>query len=199
MRMATYQATLRAIQPIIEPLFDALHRGLDHANELHERSGYRRDRDGHYWAHAVRRFMADQMSDLGLLAESETSDRPALPLSSLYLRHGGVELRIFRGDVLPSGELQVPIPGKSPGRQAFWRQEPMLEGMQTDNILVIWSDDAGQLREPLVLARPVGGDHRRESLRLQWRGPLERRMGEMRAADLDELRPTWEMPELGDG
>jgi hypothetical protein len=54
------------------------------------------------------------------------------------------------------------------------------------------------LVEPLTMARPVGGDHRRHSLQLSWEGPLSSQMATLRAADLDELRPAAEYPMLGD-
>ena len=69
--------------------------------------------------------------------------------------------------------------------------------MDTDNLLLLWRDNQGVLVEPLTLVRPVGGDHRRDSLTLSWRGKLSREMADMRAADLDGLRPDADWGRLG--
>jgi hypothetical protein len=71
-------------------------------------------------------------------------------------------------------------------------------GMDTVNLLLLWQDDAGVLLDPMTLVKPLGGDHRRDSLRVQWMGKSSRRMALMRAADLNELEPDHEYREIGE-
>jgi hypothetical protein len=197
MRMLSYVETLRVIQPIIPPIFAALRFGLSSAEQIHERGRFDRKRDSHFYAHAVRRSAADYLTRAGLLAEAEDDDRPELAMSSLLVRHPGVALRVYRSQPSSKGELTIPVPGRSRAKQAFWRQEQALDGMEMDNILLLWRDDEGVLVEPLTMARPVGGNHERRSLRLSWEGSLSSQMATLRAADLDQLRPAVEYPMLG--
>lgn len=198
MLMATYQETLRVIQPIIMPIFRALRTGLEGAASLHERDRLTRTRDPWFWAHAARRKAADELKASGLLVESERGERPLLPMSGLLVRYRTVAIRIYKTSLAPSGQVIVPVPGRSRVKQSFWRQDPTLDGMEQDNLLVLWRDDAGTLVDPLTLVRPIGGSHRRDSLQLDWVGPLSEHMASLRAADLDELCPTTEQPRLGD-
>jgi hypothetical protein len=70
--------------------------------------------------------------------------------------------------------------------------------MKTDNLLLIWRDDRGTLMDPMILVRPLRGDHRKESLQINWSGRLSRNMTDLRADDLDELVPDIEYRALGD-
>jgi len=200
MHMATYRETLRVIQPIITPTFRALRVGLEGTASLHEREGLGRTRDPWFYAHAARRKAADELKECGLLVESPRGGRPLHAMSGLLVRFKTVAIRIYRTSLTPSGQVIVPIPGRSRRKQRFWRQEqdPTLDGMEQDNLLLLWRDDAGTLVDPLTLVRPIGGSHRRDSLQLDWRGPLSEHMASLRAADLDGLRPTIEYPRLGD-
>src|SRR5262249_20737268 len=109
-------------------------------------------------------------------------------------------VRLLRPRTTRRGRLEIPLPGRSAARQRFWRQEAgsALPGMETDNLLLLWTDTAGILDEPLLLVRPLGGDQRRRSLKLDWVGRLERSMAGSRVEDLDELMPAVEYPRLGD-
>jgi hypothetical protein len=198
MHMTTCQEALRVIQPIIKPIFSGLRRGLEAAATLHERDGLTRQRDPWFWAHAARRKAADELAASGLLLESETRDRPQLAMSGLLIRYRSVAIRIFKADLTPGGHVIVPVPGRSRDKQMFWRQDQTLEGMEQDNLLLLWTDDAGTLVDPLTLVRPRWGSHRRDSLQLDWEGPLSEHMASLRVADLDELRPDVEYPRLGD-
>ena len=195
--MATYAASVAALQPIVVPVFDALQAGLDAATEHHAHAGFARHRDPWYFAHTVRRVAAERLRNLGVLAEAEDADRPYLALSGLLIFHRDRAVRVLRSQETRTGEIEVPVPGRSAARQRFWHQEPALDGMDTDNLLLLWRDDDGVLVEPLTLVRPVGGDHRRDSLALSWRGTLSREMAAMRAADLDELQPDAAWGRLG--
>ncbi|MEU8061745.1 hypothetical protein [Microbispora bryophytorum] len=197
--MGTYAEVVRTLQPIIVPVFSAVGIGLEAAQEEHATRKFRRSDDPHYYLHTVRRVAVDRLTGQGLQAMNEEADRPLLPLSSILVFYKGIALRVLRPEVHPSGETVIPVPGRSHARQAFWRQDAgsALPGMETDNILLLWTDSDGVLDEPMTLVRPLGGDHRRNSLRLHWKGKLAREMANLRAADLDELRPDVEYRHMG--
>jgi hypothetical protein len=195
--MSSYQQTLRALRPIITPVFESIKKGLNAANQAHGPGGFSRRRDPHYYAHTVRRTAADVLREQGLLAEADQSDRPELGLSGLLIRHDGVALRILRSGLSAAGQVVIPIPGRSEARQAFWRQESALPGMEADNILLLWRDEVGELVEPMFLIRPLGGTYRRDSLIIDWTGRLTSGMAYLRAADLDELQPDMVQGQLG--
>lgn len=112
----------------------------------------------------------------------------------------GLAVKVLHTVKDEAGNFIIPIPGRSKDRQAFWSQAAgsALPGMQTDNMLLLWCDDMGELIDPMLLVRPLGGNHRRYSLRFEWAGKLSRDMARLRAADLDELRPAVEYRQLGD-
>lgn len=188
MRMATYQQTLRRIQPIVPILFDALQDGLNEGLDEHERKQIRRSGDPHYFAHGVRRVVCERLRDKGLLVTDLEAEKSALAMSGIQVLHNGAFLWVFR-----SAE-QVPLP-TSKRKQRFYRQEPTLDG--SDNLLLLWHDTDGTLADPMHVIRPLGGDHQRRNLKLDWTGKLSRRMATMRARDLDELHPDHKWTELG--
>jgi hypothetical protein len=137
--------------------------------------------------------------DQGIQAVEENSGRPLLTLSGLLIRHRGFAVKVLRPQESKSGQVAIPVPGRSRRRQSFWRQDAgsAIPGLETDNLLLLWRDNAAELVDPMILVRPVGGDHRRDSLRVNWHGPLSRSMTTLRAADLDELEPTVDNQQLG--
>ena len=196
MPVVSYQAAVRVLQPIIDPIFDALQYGLDEATQEHVRRRFLRQDDPWYFLHSARRSALDQLVRLGLAVTVDDGDRSLLNLSGLLVRHGDLALRILRPEVDSAGRELVPLPATT-ALQAYFRQRP-LPGMEgTDNLLLIWSDDQGTVKDPARLVRPVGGDARRDSLRLAWDGPLARGMVHLRAKDLDELQPEHEQRTLG--
>ena len=192
MRMASYQQTLRRLQPIVPILFDSLQSGLTMSREDHERKKIKRTGDPHFFAHTVRRETCEKLRAKGLLVTDPEEERSALARSSIQVQHNGVLLWVFR-----SQDGQIPLP-VSPLKQRYYRQEPTLEGW--DNLILLWADDDAVLRDPMHLIRPLGGDHRRASLRTDWSGPLARRMANMRVEDLNVLQPEHQSAKLeGDG
>lgn len=198
MHMGTYPEILRRIQPAMKPLFGALQGGIDLANEMHGLEGFDRMQDTHFWAHTVRRRACDLLKADGLQADLETEVKH---LSAILVQYNGVWMRVLRPEIRRSREL-VPLPGRSKPRQAFYRQDPVLDdldGVASDNILFVWRDKDGKVREPVRLIRPLGGDHRRRNLRLDWEGELRSEMADLRATDLDALRPVVTYQQLGTG
>lgn len=192
MHVMTYAASIRALQPIILPTFEALQNGLNAAAEDHTRRSLIRKGDPWFYAHTVRRVASESLQAKGLQALDEGGRRPLLALSGLLVLHAGLAVRVLRAE--RADELHaIPVPGRSKRRQRFWRQEPLpgmaLPGMEASNLLLLWDDQDNQVMEPLTVALPLGGDHRRDSLRLAWAGRLTKEMARLRVADLDELEP----------
>ncbi|MFC7660882.1 hypothetical protein ACFQ34_00645 [Pseudonocardia benzenivorans] len=194
--MGTYQEVVRRLQPIIGPLHTSLQQGISYAETLHGPEGFDRKIDLHFWAHTARRRAADLLREAGLNAEVEGQ---VSRLSAILVQYNNVWLRVLRPEI-HKGRVRVPVPGRSATRQAFYRQDPVLEDLEgpaADNILLLWQDEAGMLREPMTLVRPTGGDHLRRNLTLDWMGDMELRMASLRAADLDALQPRVMYRQIG--
>lgn len=198
MHVITYQRAVGELRPVIEPLFEALTQGIAYANDLHTSKPFRRRLDPWFYSHAVRRVACDVLRDHGLQAELDGSDSPLHPLSGILVFYRGMALKVLRPTVTSNGTALLPLPGRSARRQAFWRQEQALPEMDTENLLLVWRDEDGSLVDPVALARPLGGDHRRANLKVHWEGSLSRSMAELREEDLDGLQPYRYYPQLGD-
>jgi hypothetical protein len=204
MHMTTYREAVEAFQPVIDPLFAALIKGLEEAQKDHASKEIDRKDDPHFYLHIARRIACRELAANGLTAINETSSKPGRPLlgmSGILIPFKGLAVKVLHTQLDKHQQDMIPIPGQSRDRQAFWRQEAgsALPGLETDNLLLLWRDDLGKLVEPMYLVRPLGGDHRRGSLVFQWKGKLERQMAHLRASDLDELQPDVEYRQLGDG
>jgi hypothetical protein len=197
MRVVSYQYAVRLLQPIIEPIFDALQYGLDEAAAEHARRRFERATDPWYFLHSARRSAFERLAADGLAETVDDGDRSLLNLSGLLVRYQSLAIRILRPEPGTGGRAQVPLP-MTRALQSFYHQQPLpgLEG--TDNLVLTWTDDLGVLADPLILARPVGGDTHRDSLLLDWDGPLSRSMARLRVRDLDELQPEHQYGSLGD-
>ncbi len=193
--MGSYTEAIKGLQPVVKPVFEALTLGLSAAADQHARANFLRGDDPWYYLHTVRRVVCEQLKKDGLQATLDGS-RFALPLSGVLLLYGGYAVRVLHAEGgAERRRPRIPIPGRSRPRQAFWRQEPF-DGLKTENLLLIWQDDAGLLVDPMLLARPAAGDHRRHSLRLHWDGKLSLSMADTRVADLDELVPQHQYSQI---
>ena len=190
MQMISYTGALRVLQPTIRPIFAALDKGLAVAGAHHADQKLARSDDPHYYAHTVRRVACEELNKKGLHARLEDG-RPQVALSAIIVHHAGVAMRVMRPPVTGGGEFQIPIPGRSVPKQAFWCQVPMIPGIETDNLLLLWGDKEGSLLDTMKLVRTWHGDHRRRSLEVHWRGSLTKQMASMRAADLDHLHADY--------
>ena len=139
----------------------------------------------HYYLHTVRRVAVKQLQGDGLQAIDDNSNRPLLALSSILIPYRGFAVKVLHTRKDDAGNSPCSRSQDPPrDRQAFWRQAAgsALPGMETDNMLLLWCDDMGELVDPMLLVRPLGGDHRRYSLRFEWAGRLSRDMARLRAA-----------------
>lgn len=189
--VVSYPDAVRLLQPVIDPVFDALQYGLDEAAAEHVRRGFERATDPWYFLHSARRSTFERLRPLGLVETVDDGDRSLLNLSGLLVRHRELVVRILR----PDYDGGPPLPA-SRALQAFYHQHPIPGFEGTDNLVLIWTDSDGVVDDPMTLARPVGGDSRRDNLRLAWDGPLSRDMARLRARDLDELQPQHEWGSL---
>jgi hypothetical protein len=199
--MTTYRQAVRVLQPVIEPAYEALRDGLRQASTDHTEKAFVREHDPHYYLHTVRRVAVQKLQSKGLQAILENSNKSRLAMSSILIPYRGLAVKVLHTRKHEGGQLIIPVPGRSKERQKFWRQEAgsALPGMETDNMLLLWVDELGELEDPMLLVRPTGGDHRRYSLRFDWAGELSRDMARLRAADLDELTPAYEYQQMGGG
>jgi hypothetical protein len=198
MHMSTFGEAVTGLQPIIKPVFESLEAGLTAAADQHANARFVRFDDPWYYLHTVRRVVCERLRADGLQATLDGS-RFALPLSGVLVIYGGYVVRVLHaeGGATGSGPT-IPIPGRSKAKQSFWAQEPF-DGMpRSENLLLLWQDNAGELVDPMLLVSPRGGSHRRHSLTLNWDGKFYRRMADMRAADLNELEPDHKYEQLGD-
>jgi hypothetical protein len=197
MHMVTYARALRTMQPIIDPLYEALVIGLRGAGEVHTTHGLARADDPWYYVHTARRLACEHLRSLGIQAENDETGRPLLAMSGIMIYYRDLAIRVLHTQPragTTDKPAEIPLPGHSIPRQHFWGQHSALPGLQTDNHLLLWLDKDGVLVDRMTLIRPLSGDHRRSSLRLHWEGPVLRQMAQARAADLDELLPDVEYP-----
>jgi hypothetical protein len=194
--MVSYGQAVRTLQSIIDPVFDGIQHGLKVANDEHARLGLKRGDEPWFYLYFVRRLACQRLREQGLQA-TEDDGRFRYPMSALVVPFKEYIVRIYHSDASPDQKPEIPVPGHSRTRQEFWRQEPF-DGMRTHNLLLIWRDDQGTLVDPMTLIRPLGGDHRRETLRVHWTGRLSRNMTDLRAEDLNELVPDSENLALGE-
>lgn len=195
--MGSYSQGVRALQDIIAPLYGALEHGLAVSSEYHaDRSLLRRD-DPWFYLHMVRRIAVERLRAEGIQPVKDETGAPLLALSGIMLLHRGLAVRVLHAQAAPGMAPDVPTPGRSQSKQAFWHQQPALPGLQTDNHLLLWQDEDGTLSERMEFVRPLSGDYQRSNLEVEWRGPLFKRLGMLRAADLDELQPDYQTLQLG--
>jgi hypothetical protein len=195
MSMTSYGGALNALHPIMNTVFQSLDEGLEEAQTYHTAKSYQRSDDPHFYLHAARRHACTVLNEAGLSA-SLVDDSAKLNMSGILVQHRGFAVRILHTQQDSKGRVQLPIPGRSKQRQGFWAQQPPIPGLETDNLLLLWLDVDGALVDPMILLRPLGGDHRRGTLRLEWRGKVARGMTTMQAEDLNVLEPDWQVGRL---
>ncbi|MBC8991466.1 hypothetical protein H9X95_15030 [Micromonospora chalcea] len=193
--MASYGRALAALHPIIDTLYRSLEEGLEESQQYHTDKMYRRVDDPHFYLHAARRHACTVLEGEGLSAKL-IEEGSALNMSGILVYYNGLAVRVLHTQRDPKRKVEVPVPGRSRLRQEFWRQVPTIPGLETDNLLLLWLDEEGVLEDPMILVRPLGGDHQRANLRLDWRGKVSRDMAGRRAEDLVGLEPDWQAERL---
>lgn len=194
--MASYGRALSALHPTFATIFRSLEEGLEEAQRYHTERLYKRSDDPHLYLHLARRRACAVLEEAGLSARL-VDDSAALNMSGIQIHHRGFAVRVLHAQRALANEVEVPVPGPSRPRQEFWRQAPAIPGLETDNLLLLWSDDGGLLADPLTLVRPLGGDNFKANLQVEWRGKIYRKMAKLRAEDLVDLEPDWQAEQLG--
>lgn len=195
MHMASYGRALSALHPTFATIVRSLEEGLQEAQQYHTDRLYKRSDDPHLYLHLARRRACLVLEEAGLSAKL-VDDSVTLNMSGILIHHKGFAVRVLHAQRDGSGRVEEPVPGPSKPRQDFWRQVPAIPGLETDNLLLLWLDDGGVLEDPMILTRPLGGDHSRATLQLEWRGKIFREMTKLRAEDLVDLEPDWQAERL---
>jgi hypothetical protein len=201
MHMISYGAALAKLRPVMEELFDSFVEAAEGAVTYHVDRGLSRRDDEHFYSAVIRRLVLQDLKVKGLYLSREEDDRPRNPMSSIQIPYNGLVVWVFKALKIrdKDPQHQVPLPGSSTRKQAFWRQEPVLDltGMPMDNLLLLWSEEQGEINPTMTLVRPLGGDHRRDNLKTHWIGPLRRDMAALAVEDLNEMQASIENPMLG--
>ncbi|MGW1450989.1 hypothetical protein ACWCO3_22270 [Micromonospora sp. NPDC002411] len=177
-------------------MYRSLEEGLEESQKYHTDKMYRRTDDPHFYLHAARRHACGVLEEAGLRANL-IDESATLNMSGILVYYNGLAIRVLHTQRDEKrGTIEVPVPGRSRLRQDFWRQVPTIPGLETDNLLLLWLDKDGALEDPMILVRPLGGDHQRANLRLDWRGKVSRDMAARRADDLVGLEPDWQATRL---
>jgi hypothetical protein len=136
----------------------------------------------------------DAQEDAGEAYAFET-----LPNNGLSLTYRGDHLYVLR--ILKALEGQLPAPGASRARQAFWQQQLLFdydapsaaELRPSLNLLVLWEADTAYILRRLWLVCPKVGGLTRESVAAYW-------MTEIPHPNVSRSTAGAHMPEaLGDG
>jgi hypothetical protein len=166
---------LHALAPLWPPLYTALEWATQQTQAFFDAEGAPVDR---HLAPSLVRYQAKQyLARLGHDAREEAGEAYAfqtLPNNGLSLSYRGDLLYVLR--ILKALEGQLPAPGASRARQAFWHQQLLFdydapvgaELRPSLNLLVLWGTDAAYTLRRLSLVCPKVGALTRESVAAYW-------------------------------
>jgi hypothetical protein len=166
---------LQALAPVWPPLYTALEWATQQTRAYFDAEGMPVDR---HLAPSLVRYQAKRyLARLGHDAREDDSEAYAfqtLPNNGLSLSYRGDHLYVLR--ILKALEGQLPAPGASRARQAFWQQQLLFdydapsaaELRPSLNLLVLWEADAAYTLRRLWLVCPRVGGLTRESVAAYW-------------------------------
>jgi hypothetical protein len=167
------ERVLRALAPLWPPLYTALEWATQQTRAYFDAEGTPVDR---HLAPSLVRYQAKRyLARLGHAAqEDEAYAFQTLPNNGLSLSYRGDLLYVLR--ILKALEGQLPAPGASRARQAFWHQQlifdyaapPVAELRPSLNLLVVWETSAAYTLRRLSLVCPKVGGLTRESVAAYW-------------------------------
>jgi hypothetical protein len=170
----TPERVLRALAPLWSPLYTALEWATQQTRAYFEAEGAPIDR--HLAPSLVRYQAKRQLARLGHDAQEagEAYAFQTLPNNGLSLSYRGDLLYVLR--ILKALEGQLPAPGVSRARQAFWHQQlifdyatPSAAEMRPSlNLLVLWETDAAYTLRRLSLVCPKVGALTQELVAAYW-------------------------------
>jgi hypothetical protein len=126
----------------------------------------------------VRYLVKERLLAQGQPAEDEELldyEMQNLPNNGLCMEYGRYQLRILKAD---NGEL--PIPGPSKKRQAFWNQQQLNlydaeqqgDTVPSVNLIVMWDADSNYNLASVILICPKTGGTTRDSVSNYWSIPV---------------------------
>jgi hypothetical protein len=166
---------LQALMPLWPPLYTALEWATQQTRAYFDVGGMPIDR---HLAPSLVRYQAKRhLARLGHAAQEEEGEAYAfqtLPNNGLSLSYRGDLLYVLR--ILKALEGQLPAPGASRARQAFWHQQLIFDYAAPSaaelrpslNLLVLWDTDAAYTLRRLSLVCPKVGGLTRESVAAYW-------------------------------
>jgi hypothetical protein len=165
---------LRALAPLWPPLYTALEWATQQTRAYFDIE--RAPVDRHLAPSLVRYQAKRYLARLGhdVQEEGEAYAFQTLPNNGLSLSSRGDHLYVLR--ILKALEGQLPAPGASRARQAFWQQQLLFdydapsaaELRPSLNLLVLWEADAAYTLRRLWLVCPRVGGLTRESVAAYW-------------------------------
>jgi hypothetical protein len=169
------ERVLRALAPVWPSLYTALEWATQQTRAYFDAEGTPIDR---HLAPSLVRYQAKRhLAHLGHDAQEEEGEAYAfqtLPNNGLSLSYRGDLLYVLR--ILKALEGQLPAPGASRARQAFWHQQLIFDYAAPSaaelrpslNLLVLWETDAVYTLRRLSLVCPKVGALTRESVATYW-------------------------------
>jgi hypothetical protein len=166
---------LQALAPLWPPLYTALEWATQQTRAYFETEGAPTDR---HLAPSLVRYQAKRyLARLGHVTQEEDGEAYAfqtLPNNGLSLSYRGDHLYVLR--ILKALEGQLPAPGASRARQAFWQQQLLFdydapsaaEVRPSLNLLVLWEANTAYTLRRLWLVCPKVGGLTRESVAADW-------------------------------
>jgi hypothetical protein len=166
---------LQALAPLWPPLYTALEWATQQTRAYFEAEHTPADR---HLAPSLVRYQAKRyLARLGHDAQEEDGEAYAfqpLPNNGLSLSYRGDHLYVLR--ILKALEGQLPAPGASRARRAFWQQQLLFdydapsaaELRPSLNLLVLWEADGAYTLRRLSLVCPKVGALTRESVAAYW-------------------------------
>jgi len=165
---------LRTLAPLWSPLYTALEWATQQTRAYFDAEGTPIDR--HLAPSLVRYQAKRQLARLGHITQEddEVYAFQTLPNNGLSLSYRGDLLYVLR--ILKALEGQLPVPGVSRARQAFWQQQMLFdydapsaaEMRPSLNLLILWETDAAYTLQRLSLVCPKVGALTRESVAAYW-------------------------------
>ncbi len=170
------QEALADLSGAVTTIWSGLDSAILETKEFFENRGVPIDRS--LAPNLIRYFVKGRLNAQGKIAEDEEMldyEMQNLPNNGLCMEYGRYQLRILKAD---NGEL--PIPGQSKKRQAFWNQEQLnlyddeqpIETVPSVNLIVLWDADSSYNLDSVSLICPKTGGTTRDSVSNYWSIPV---------------------------
>ncbi len=185
------QEALADLSGAIATIWSALDSAILETKEFFEERGAPIDRS--LAPNLIRYVVKRRLNAQGQIAEDEESldyEMQTLPNNGLCMEYGRYQLRILKAD---NGEL--PIPGQSKKRQAFWNQaqldlydnEQPAQAVPSVNLIVLWDADSNYNFDSVSLICPKTGGMTRDSVSNYWSVPVPNPIMQLASAIASEV------------